>query len=184
MAMAEYCFAVVKANMERRPTPVVPTTIPDVPCPIFVCFKNAISGDLRGCIGNFSALPLHQQLVSYANAAAFGDSRFTSITLSELPQLKCTVSLLHSFEDCRRWDDWDVGTHGIEIELSVKDSSYRGTFLPSVAKEQQWTKAVTMQRLVAKAGYRGTANEDLFRSIHVRRYQESTAALAFTDARL
>lgn len=58
--------------------------------------------DLRGCIGNFVALPLRAQLKDYAYAAAFDDHRFGPIELRELPHLSCTVSLLHSFEPCSK----------------------------------------------------------------------------------
>ena len=49
--------------------------------------------------------------------SATADSRFAPIQASELPHLKCKVSLLTHFEQDRCWYDWDVGTHGIIINF-------------------------------------------------------------------
>lgn len=49
--------------------------------------------------------------------SALKDHRFSPITATELKQLSCTVSLLHSFEDCTGVTDWSIGTHGIYIHL-------------------------------------------------------------------
>lgn len=40
--------------------------------------------------------------------SAFGDYRFKPMSLSEIPRLKCSVSLLHSFEEARDYKDWEV----------------------------------------------------------------------------
>ena len=175
--MAKYCFQVVRQRLAGRAVDAAPATITNDPAPIFVCFKT-VAGELRGCIGCFRAAPLHEQLQRYAIAAAFEDSRFSAIRESELGGLKCTVSLLHSFEDARSWNDWTIGVHGIEIEFNRK---YRGTFLPSVASEQGWDHLKTLQRLVLKAGYTDPVTEELLRNMCVRRYQESSASIAFKD---
>ena len=44
--------------------------------------------------------------------SALRDRRFAPIEARELPQLKCTVSLLSGFETAGGWEDWEVGTHG------------------------------------------------------------------------
>jgi len=44
---------------------------------------------LRGCIGNFEAMPLHDGLAEYALISAFKDSRFRKIDKSELERLEC-----------------------------------------------------------------------------------------------
>lgn len=40
--------------------------------------------------------------------SAFGDYRFKPISLSEIPSLQCSVSLLHSFENAQDYKDWIV----------------------------------------------------------------------------
>lgn len=181
-SMAAYCFAVVESAIAGRecpsPPPTVSSAIQDVNCPIFVCFKHTDSGQLRGCIGSFASKPLLSQLVTYAKAAAFEDRRFSPVKQTELAQLKCTVSLLHSFERTSSWDDWVVGTHGIQIEF--QNGAYHGTFLPSVAAEQGWTKEETLQHLIQKAGYRGSAVK--LQEVKVERYQESSACCTYLEA--
>ena len=44
--------------------------------------------------------------------SALRDRRFAPIEARELPQLKCTVSLLSGFEPAAGPEDWEVGTHG------------------------------------------------------------------------
>ncbi|CAH7684563.1 AMMECR1 domain-containing protein [Phakopsora pachyrhizi] len=88
--------------------------------PLFVTW-NVIRSDgshrLRGCIGNFSPSSLIDGLKEYAIISALRDHRFKPITISELQKLSCTVSLLHTFEDCDSITDWSVGIHGIYIHL-------------------------------------------------------------------
>ena len=180
--MAAYCFAVVESSIASRECPNPPPSVSSMnaSCPIFVCFKQAKSGQLRGCIGNFASKPLLSQLVTYAKAAAFEDRRFSPVKQNELADLKCTVSLLHSFEKAQSWDDWEIGTHGIQIEFL---NAYRGTFLPSVAAEQGWTKEETLRFLVQKTGFRGGIGKGLeLQDILVERYQESSACCTYAEA--
>ena len=85
---------------------------------IFVTYKK--DDHLRGCIGSFKPKPLGQQLQSYSLVAALKDSRFSPIKKEELQILSCEVSLLSHFENIEDIYDWEVGTHGVEIEFSEK----------------------------------------------------------------
>jgi len=81
---------------------------------------------------------------------------------SEVKELWCGVSILHSFEPCENSMDWVLGTHGIAIDFQVFESTskngeqskvkFHGSaiFLPSVAPEQGWTKEQTIAQLVRK----------------------------------
>jgi AMMECR1 domain-containing protein len=66
-----------------------------------------------------------------------------------------------------------IGVHGIRIEfLSEKGHRKTATFLPEVAKEQNWSKVQTIDALLQKGGFRGTPTEETRRSIvKVVRYQ-------------
>ena len=152
--MAAYCFAVVESSIASRECPNPPPSVSSMnaSCPIFVCFKQAKSGQLRGCIGNFASKPLLSQLVTYAKAAAFEDRRFSPVKQNELADLKCTVSLLH-FEKAQSWDDWRLGLMGFKLSFECL-SRY---LLPSVAAEQGWTKEETLRYLVQKTGFQGSA---------------------------
>ncbi|ORC88436.1 ammecr1 [Trypanosoma theileri] len=177
--MAAYCFAVIVSKLKNEPIPQVPQGIPNDPSPIFVTLKT-LNGNLRGCIGNFSAEPLHDQLKNYAIAASFEDSRFPPVELNELPSLRCSVCLLHSFEKADNWKDWVIGVHGIRIRYQV----YGATFLPSVMREEGWDHLQTLQHLLAKAGYRGEVTEAILNQVEVTRYQESKASVEFASLKL
>lgn len=86
--------------------PCVPPLFTHLPCsPLFVTWNARSSRPgrpprLRGCIGNFDPLPLHQGIAEYALTSAFKDSRFTKIEEHELPSLECGLvfsSFLFSF---------------------------------------------------------------------------------------
>jgi uncharacterized protein (TIGR00296 family) len=88
--------------------------------------------------------------------AAVQDSRFPPIDETEFPDLRLEISLLSTFEKIEDPLDWQVGTHGIEIEFThpeKKSKVFRGTFLPNVAPEQGWDTNTTLEYLVRKAGY-------------------------------
>ena len=144
--------------------------------PLFVTWKK--SNELRGCIGTFQPNPLYMGLRKYSRSAAFNDGRFPPITIDEVPNLTCTVSILHSFEDTVNAFDWVPGKHG--IILTIKNV-YQATFLPEVMSENHWTKEETLKQLALKAGYKGIANNDLFMSSNckVRKYQTSVITASY-----
>ncbi|XP_006819388.1 AMMECR1-like protein, partial [Saccoglossus kowalevskii] len=109
--------------------------------PLFVTWKASgpTNGDkrLRGCIGTFAAVHLHEGLRDYTISSALKDSRFQPISKDELPRLQCSVSLLTNFEEANDHLDWEVGIHGIRIQfISEKGSKCTATYLPEVAIEQ------------------------------------------------
>ncbi|CBH18430.1 uncharacterized protein, PH0010 family/AmmeMemoRadiSam system protein A, putative [Trypanosoma equiperdum] len=177
--MARYCCAVIHSKLRGEKTPEPPASITNEPSPIFVSLKT-LDGDLRGCIGNFSAEPLHKQLRDYAVAAAFQDNRFPSVTLAELPMLSCSVCLLHSFEKAHRWDDWEIGVHGIRIRYK----NYSATYLPSVMPEQRWDHIQAIRSLMRKAGCGEEVSDAILNELDVTRYQESKSTVAFKSANL
>jgi uncharacterized protein (TIGR00296 family) len=139
---------------------------------------------LRGCIGCLSPVSVSDSLGSYALSAAFSDHRFDPITLDELPECSCTVSFLVDFEPGQRWDDWDVGTHGIWITLSAADGSEcRAVFLPEVAVEQQWSKLQTVKQLIQKAGYTQEVTQSTLASLSIERFKSSKASVSWQGYR-
>lgn len=65
--------------------------------PLFVTWNTRRPGRqprLRGCIGNFEPMPLHDGLAQYALVSAFRDDRFRKIEKSELPTLECGLVTL------------------------------------------------------------------------------------------
>jgi AMMECR1 domain-containing protein len=59
--------------------------------PLFVTWEKLNGGEwrLRGCIGNFEPMPIHEGIAEYALVSAFRDSRFRKIDKSELEDLRC-----------------------------------------------------------------------------------------------
>jgi MEMO1 family protein len=105
------------------------------PAGAFVTLKE--NGELRGCIGNFSAeKPLFKTIQDMAIAAATQDPRFTPVTLGDVPQLEIEISVLTPMKRIGSIDAIELGKHGIYI----KKGSRGGTFLPQVATETGWSK--------------------------------------------
>lgn len=99
-----YCFDVLSAHLHGQPIPRYEGDDKDDEYPLFVTWNIVRPGPprttrLRGCIGNFAPMRLATGLKEYALISALKDTRFSPITLAELPRLECGVSLLTDFED-------------------------------------------------------------------------------------
>lgn len=46
-----------------------------------------------------------------------------------------------------------IGEHGVILEFEKDGRSYEATFLPEVAKEENWDHKTTLRELVEKSGY-------------------------------
>ena len=206
-AHVSHCFATLHAQLAGEPAPT--PSFEDALCPLFVTwmkipgrlldtYRSADAkghGDprlaLRGCIGTLEPRRLHAALRDYTLNSALRDGRFQPVSLSELPSLECTVSLLTDFEVGAHYADWDVGLHGIIVEFKGDgrgrhaDASggrmYSATYLPEIAAREGWSHVETIDSLVAKSGYRGRVDEALRRSIRLTRYQSSLCSLTHRE---
>ncbi|KAI8867698.1 hypothetical protein GQ42DRAFT_149275 [Ramicandelaber brevisporus] len=182
-----YCFNVLEAHLRGRSASSVPAPkFPNDKYPLFVTWKIAQSRyRLRGCIGNFSPLSLYSGLREYAITSAIHDTRFNPISISELPRLLCSVSLLVNFEEGSNYLDWEIGTHGIWIEFTKNSDGRRttATYLPEIASEQGWTKVETIDSLLRKGGFRGEITDKVRQSIKLTRYQSSKVSLPYDEWR-
>lgn len=109
-----------ESNDQHDPLSCLKESIGTDEFPLFVTWNIVRSSgrpSLRGCIGNFSPSPLGEGLKEYAVVSALKDHRFSPITLVDLKRLTCSVSLLHTFEDCKTFTDWTIGQHGIYIHI-------------------------------------------------------------------
>lgn len=134
--------------------------------PLFITWKKKSKSSyadedgysLRGCIGTFAELPIITGIKRYSLIAALEDSRFPSITESEVSSLKCSCNILEHFETIYKDKgdiyNWDIGTHGIELKFKHPRSKriMSATFLPEVMEEQGWDKDETYRNLIEKAG--------------------------------
>ncbi len=94
-------------------------------------------GELRGCIGRFSAdKPLYELIEQMAITSATQDVRFSSVTEDELDDITIEISVLTPMEKIESADEIELGTHGVYIEKG----GMSGTLLPQVAEKFNWTK--------------------------------------------
>ncbi|CAN3371708.1 hypothetical protein DIURU_002921 [Diutina rugosa] len=171
--VCEYAFAVLENKLKGTPLKSLTSYEPDTTLtsqryPLFVTWNR--NGNLRGCIGTFADMPLEQGVKRFALSSAFQDSRFPPITASELPQLSVSVTLLANFTPIDKWDDWEVGVHGLRVEFDYHHRPHSGTFLPSVAEEEGWDKKTTVWNLLRKSDVFDVAKSDT-----VRFYEQALA---------
>lgn len=136
LEMCFFCFDVLHAHLYHLEPPEVPS-FSNGHYPLFVTWRIGKDKKLRGCIGTFNEMQLHNGLREYAVTSAMKDSRFNPMSKDELPRLHVSVSILCHFEDAADFLDWEIGVHGIRIEFCTERGAKRtATFLPEVAREQ------------------------------------------------
>ena len=177
----KYCFQSIINHINHKKLPKFPKTLEDKTYPIFVTWKIGKEKNLRGCIGTFSASPLSKLLQKYSLISAFQDTRFDPIKKSEIPDLHLSLSFLHDYQKQKKWDDWEIGVHGIIIEFRDNHGEeLQATFLPEVAKEQGWDKGETVKCLVRKAGYFGDYR-DVLKKIRLTSYRSLKGHMSYEE---
>ena len=182
--LCKYCFEVLESALSNKDIKKIPfpEEFKGKSFPLFVTWTLGKDKELRGCIGTFEESKLEKQLGKYALISAFEDDRFEEpINKSELKNLNCEVSLLIKFEKVENVMDWEVGTHGIDIEFEDnKGNSFSSTFLPEVASDEGWDQRTTLKYLVQKAGYMGTLDK-IIKNIKLTRYQSLKKTISYTQ---
>lgn len=195
-SMCALCFEILLAKLRKQSQEAaIQRFNSDEPqasirTPLFVTWKIGAEKDLRGCIGTFDqSNQIGALLPRYALISALDDSRFSPITLDEVHDLHVSVSLLTNFQPIQNPLAWEIGRHGIEIELKTSSRSYSGTYLPEVSREQGWNQATTLINLFRKAGYKAdTANkipedvvQELGQKLKVTTYESSKMSMSFPE---
>lgn len=125
----------------------------------FVTLK--VKNELRGCIGRIvSNDPLWMTVKNMAIAAC-GDSRFERIHADELPGLHIEISVLTPPKKVQSYKEVIAGKHGV----IVQKGSMRGTLLPQVATERNWSREELLgycSRDKAGIGWDGWRNAEIF----------------------
>jgi len=105
--------------------------------------------ELRGCIGYIQGYkPLAASVVEMAQAAAFHDPRFPSLSAGELPQLCIEISVLSELLPMAKDELPVIGRDG----LYIRHPYGSGLLLPQVAVEWHWDAATFLQEVCRKAG--------------------------------
>ena len=119
-------------------TPVDEPQLPDAlksQCGAFVTLRK--NGQLRGCVGRFTAdEPLYKVVRQMASAAAFQDTRFQPVELSEMKNIEVEISVLTPLKPIKSIEEFKLGKQGIYMVKGY----HSGTFLPQVATETGWNK--------------------------------------------
>lgn len=112
-----------------------------------------LRAELRGCVGY--VLPIssvYRAVIETARAAAFEDTRFYPVSLSEAQHLQIELSILTPPQPIAA-EDVEIGKHGLLITLGVR----RGLLLPQVPIERQWDRVTFLEQTCRKAGLPGDA---------------------------
>jgi AmmeMemoRadiSam system protein B/AmmeMemoRadiSam system protein A len=129
-------------------------------CGAFVTLKK--DGQLRGCIGRFTAdIPLCEVVQQMAIAAATQDYRFARVEIEELSEIDIEISVLSPMKKITSVDEIQLGVHGIYMTKDGKS----GTFLPQVASETGWSLEEFLghcARDKAGIGWEGWKSAELF----------------------
>jgi AmmeMemoRadiSam system protein A len=118
----------------------------------FVTLKR--HGSLRGCVGTLAPVsPLGEDVAANARAAAFHDSRFPPLSVSEWPDTEIEVSVLSPLEPIRYESQDHLLTllRPHENGLVLEWEGHRGAFLPQVW-DQLPNPAEFLAHLKQKAG--------------------------------
>lgn len=75
-----------------------------------------------------------------------------------------------------------VGVHGIRIEfLNEKGVKRTATYLPEVAKEQDWDQIQTIDSLLRKGGFKAPITNEYRKSIKLTRYRSEKVTISYTE---
>ena len=106
------------------------------------------NGALRGCVGYTSSIkPLYLTVRDTATLAAMRDSRFTPVSVAELPNLDYEISVLSPLRRVTDVEQIRIGEHG----LLIKNGEREGLLLPQVPVEQNWDRLTFLEQTCAKA---------------------------------
>jgi len=107
-----------------------------------------IGDRLRGCIGRFDGGgPLFKTVMEMAVSAAFEDPRFPPLRTDEVPRTDIELSILSPLRVVDA-GEVSVGNHG----LLISQGRARGTLLPQVATQYEWTREEFLSQTCQKGG--------------------------------
>ncbi len=130
-----------------RPLPEAPSARLCEPLGAFVTLK--LHGNLRGCIGRIIGdAPLWFTITEMAQAAAFGDPRFSPLTAGEFAEVELEISILSPVTVCPDPKLVEVGRHG----LIMRRGERQGLLLPQVPLEWGWDRERFLDQTCRKAG--------------------------------
>ena len=94
------------------------------------------------------------------------------------------LSLLVRFQDKPLKDplDFQIGKHGVTLKIKGSDGElYESTFLPEVAKEENWTEMETLQELLEKAEFEEADIDDVMDRIQITTYESIKCKISYKE---
>ena len=108
-----------------------------------------INKQLRGCIGSLDfEKPLNENIWNMAQAAAFQDPRFPSLSPGEFPLITIEISILSPPRPLEAIEALTIGRHGLIISTRYQ----RGLLLPQVASRYHYSREGFLEATCRKAG--------------------------------
>ena len=110
--------------------------------------------NLRGCIGSIIAYrSLFEDIVQHSKNSAFNDPRFKPVDISEVEELKISISLLSEPKQINFSDEADLLNKIVPYKdgLIIKDNNLQAVYLPCVWEELP-EKELFLKSLKMKAG--------------------------------
>ena len=121
---------------------------------VFVTIEHYPTGSLRGCIGYCMGTEhIGKGAIDAALSAAFGDSRFTPLSSSELSHITIEISILTEPKEITgsalaRSKKIKIGRDGLMVRYGFRE----GLLLPIVAIDEGWDSVRFLEETCIKAG--------------------------------
>ena len=107
--------------------------------------------ELRGCVGYISAVKsLKETIFDMSLAAAFNDTRFNPVQLSEFDDIDIEISVLSKMIKVDSIDEIEIGRDGLYMKNGYKS----GLLLPQVAVEYNWDIETFLDQTCGKSRMR------------------------------
>ena len=131
---------------------------------VFVCLKK--NGELRGCIGTYSACcdSIAMEIITNAISAATKDPRFPPVRADEIGDLTYSVDILSCPEKIKHISELDPAKYGIIVESGFR----RALLLPDLEGVETVEEQIRITKM--KAGILPVEEVDIYR-FEVKRYQ-------------
>jgi len=131
---------------------------------VFVCLKK--HGELRGCIGTFSACceSIAMEIITNAISAATKDPRFPPVRPDEIGDLTYSVDILSCPEKIKHISELDPAKYGIIVESGFR----RALLLPDLEGVETVEEQIRITKM--KAGIPTAEDVDIYK-FEVKRYQ-------------
>lgn len=188
-----YCFDTVVSHLEKQKC--APPEFQDASCPLCISWAKRVKKqdaqgkernvfEARGSLITMTPVQLHSdQFLRTIRASAFEDPRQNPITAEDIPYLRCSASVIlpKTYKTIQKFDDWEVGKHGIRILFKVGATQYSKVYPPETILARGWNKKEAIEEGIRKAGYTGDLTPQFMASVEIIRFETSSCIVSAKD---